>query len=160
MSQGGLMQQIGMLLNSIRPPTIRSGGGTYITFAPHGAGLLGAASKQITGHATAAWKYGTPGALLAATGNLTEAWVEELVVSNATTAAKEWCVALTSATAITAANQIEAEIPITQLGTADQIRIKLDPPVHFNAGTLIAAAVAGAVAAKKVNVWAVISRAK
>lgn len=157
---GGLMQMIGKLLNSISPPAIRAAGGVYVTFAPHGVGLLGAASKQVTGHATAAWKYGTPGALLAATANLTEGWIEELVISQATTAGKEWCLALTSAAAITAAAQIEAEVPVLIPASTDQIRIKLDPPVHFNAGTAINVALAGAVAAKKVNVYAVISRNK
>ncbi len=154
------MNIVSRMLNNITPLFTRATGGTFITFLPNGAGLLGAAGKQCQAHATAAWKYGAVQALLAATANVDEAWVEEVVVGAATAAAKEYFVALTSNTALGAAANIEAEVPVSLVATSTVVRVPLRPPVHFNRLTAINVGIACGTAAKKASVYAVISRRK
>ena len=156
----GLAAMIKRILISVTGMSTRAGGGTFITFVPTGAGLLGAASLTLTTNTATAWAYGAIGALIAATANTTEGWIEGLVISVPSTATKEWCVAITSATAITAAAQIEAEVPMYIGIATDEIYVKLSPPVHIPANTVINAAAAGAVKNKTLNVYAVISRSK
>lgn len=152
------------LFKGIIPTARRAAEGTYTTFVVHGVGLLGAASKKLVGATgTPVWNgYGAVAALLAATGNLTDAWVEALVVHTPSSAKVDFLVALTSAAAITAAAQIEAEVPVHVGAVTDELVIPVKPPAFFPAGTLIGAAlqsaIAGGTAGKSLNVWAVISR--
>lgn len=155
-----MMKFIKRALAVLTPLYNRATGGTFTTMLPTGAGIVQAAPLVLTAHATAAWKYGGVGAVIAATANTTECWIEGIQVSGATAVAGQYFVAITTATAITAAAQILVEVPTDLALVTDVNNIPIGQRVRIPPNVAIGVALAGAVAAKKAAVHVVISRQK
>lgn len=155
----GLPAEVKRLFRSILPQVNRGGAGIFVTCLPTGAGLLGAAAKTLTGKATAL-NYGAVVTVISATANTTECWVEGIVMANPQTADKEYYVAVTTATAITAAAQIAAEVPYHASLVTDVKYIPLGQRVLIPANVALGLATCGEVGGKTIDVWVVISRNK
>lgn len=148
------------ILNTITPLVNRAGGGTFTTMVPTGAGILQAAPLTLTAGAVATWGYGAVAAAIAATANTTESWIEGVMVSNATSAGKQYFVAITTATAIVAAAQILAEVPADLALVTSMNLIPLGQRIRIPPNVAIGCALAASVKGKKADVQLVISRQK
>ena len=158
----GLGKQPGVfkrLFESILPVRNRGNAGVFVTCAPHGAGLLGAAAKTLTAKATAL-NYGAVGAVLAATANTAPGWVEGVIFANPQVANKDYYVAVTTATAVTAAAQIMAEVPYHANLVTDVAYVPLQQPVYVPPNKALNCALAESSGGKTCDVWVVISRNK
>ena len=154
----GLAQHIHRIVNSVIPVSQRSSGGVYYTFLPTGAGLLGAKPVTLTAHTGTAYKYGAVATVISATANTTECWIEGVVLSAPNAAKLNWMIAVTTATAITAASQIAAELPAYLAATAEQLPLILPAPVYIPANKAIGLAAGSSSAGKTVNAYVIISR--
>lgn len=155
-----MMHFIKRALNSIVPTLTRGNGGTFITTIPTGAGIVKAAGKTLTAGTAATWGWGAVVALIAATANTTECWVEGVVLSNATSAAKQYLVAITTATAITAAAQILAAVPGDLALVTSENEVPLGQRIRIPPNVAIGCALAASVKGKAADVSLVISRQK
>lgn len=148
------------MLSTITPLFTRVNGGTFTTLVPTGAGILKAAPLGLTAGTAATWGYGAVATALAATANLTECWIEGIVLSGCTSAAKQYYVAITTATAITAAAQILAEVPGDLAATTDVNVIPLGQRIRIPPGVAIGLALACSVKGKVASVAVILSRQK
>jgi hypothetical protein len=155
-----MMSFIKRALLSVVPTALRAVGGTFVTMVPTGAGIVQAAPLTLTAHATAAWKYGGVGAMIAATANTTECWIEGVVVSNATAVNQQYFIAITTATGITAAAQVLAEVPADLPATTDQNVIPLGQRIRIPPNVPINCALACSSAGKSADVQLIVSRQK
>ncbi len=155
----GLPGQVKRTFQSIIPVVNRAQAGIFTTYIPHGAGLLGAAAKTLTGGA--ANVYGALANVLAATANTTECWIEGVILANPQVANKHYYVLVTTATAaVTAAAQIAGEIAYHGNLVTDVDYVPLGQRVHIPAGVPIGCQLAESSGGKTCDVWVVISRNK
>ncbi len=158
-----MMAFIKRMLSSITPWLTRANGGTFVTFIPHGAGLASIAPTQLqaaTGVGST-WAFGAVVTAISATANTTECWIEGIILSAATTAALQYQVAITTATAITAVGQVLAEVPGDLALTTSRNVIPLNQRIYVPAGKQIGMAIATATTAgKKASAQLIISRQK
>lgn len=145
---------------SITPTRNRATGGHFITIAP----AIATTETQLPVHTTAPTigNWGNMTQLLAATANLTECWIEAIVLSQSTAAPGEVRVGVTVALGAGILVEANAEAVVgAYVNTAAAIPamavVPLKPPVYIAAGNRIAAAVAGV---KKVDCYLIISRNK
>jgi len=139
-------------------PKTNVAGGILTTTVPNLA-----APKQLTGGA--GYTYGNLAELLADGGNLTDAWVESIHVCLPDTANKDMMVALSLEAAGGAATpaKIERQVSFhvnTTVAADFHETIPISPALYLPAGTGLRAACADDAGAKKVSVWANISRGK
>lgn len=155
-----MMAFIKRMLKTITPVWTRAQGGVFVTHLPIGAGVLKAAPLGLTAGTAATWGYGAVAVALAATANPTESWIEGIVLSGCTSAAKQYSVAITTATAITAVAQVLAEVPGDLAATTDVNVIVPPQRVRIPPGVAIGLALAASAKGKKANVHLIISRQK
>jgi len=120
-----------------------------------------AAAKECTAGGVAN-TYGDLVLLLADT-NPSDCWVEALVLVEPDTAAKNYYVCLSREVAGAPPAKIEAEVPVlskTTIVADTHYVVPIKPPCYFPKGTGIRAAVAESAGAKKISVWAIISRGR
>lgn len=155
---GGLIKLLKRTLKSITPQRNRATGGHFITVA-QGIGITATQLPPDTGTATIG-KWGDLQEILAATANLTDCWLESLVISQCTTTASESLIGITTEAGTNALTYALAEAVVglfAPLNTGQPVVIPLKPPLHIEAGQRIAAAIAGV---KKVDCYVIISRNK
>ncbi len=107
--------------------------------------------------------YGDLAELLTDGGNTSDCWVEALILSEPTQAANDYYVCLSREAAGSPPTKIEAEVPVLSKATivADtHYVVPIKPPCYFPKDTGIRAAVAEGTGAKKIKVWAIISRGR
>ena len=149
---------------SVTPLVTRPNGGVFLTHLPTGAGTKTAAAKALTAHATAANQYGGVAAVITATANTTECWVEGVVIANPSAAKKQYHVLVTTATAIVTGAaglpNVFAEV-VTEPGlTTDCHYVAVPQRVYIPAGVAINLALACSTAAATCDAYLVISRNK
>lgn len=148
------------MFNTIVPLFTRAQGGTFVTMVPTGAGIVQAAPLKLTAGTAATWGYGAVATAISATANTTECWIEGVMISNATSAAKQYFVAITTATAITAAAQILGEVPGDLALTTSMNLVALGQRIRIPPNVAIGLALAASVKGKSADVQLVISRQK
>jgi len=160
----GLVSFVKRTIWSVTPLVTRANGGLFLTHLPTGAGTLTGGAKTLTAHATAANKYGGVAAVITATANTTECWVEGIVASNPSVAKKEYHILVTTATAIATGTaglpNVLAEVPYVPGLTTDCHDLRLGQRVYIPAGKAINLALSSSTAGGTIDCYLVISRGK
>ena len=160
----GLGSFVKRTLNSITPPLTRAQGGAYVTTLPTGAGTLQAAPLALTANAVINI-YGAIAAAIAATANVTDSWVEGVILGNPSVAAKEMHVLVTTAAAIATGvaslPDISGEVGVVFPAVTDSIYLPFGQPIFIPAGVAINACLACAnTGGKTAEAFIVVSRNK
>ena len=159
----GLGASIKRTIHSVTPTSMRNTGGIFITHLPTGAGTLTA--DAVVPAAAGTFAYGAVKAVISATANTTECWVEGIVVSTPSAGLLDYYVAVTTATAIATGT---AALPIIAAEVGGYIGLVTDYkywplgqrvfiPANVQLGVALATAGTGA---KTLEVQLVISRNK
>lgn len=155
-----MMAFIKRILQTITPLYNRAAGGAFTTLLPTGAGIVQAAAKKLTAGTAATWGYGAVVTAISAAANIAECWIEGITLSNVTSAGKQYFVAITTATAITAAAQILAEVPGDIALTTQMMVIPLSQRIRIPPNVAIGMALAASAKGIAADVQLVISRQK